>query len=524
MSQSPSGFADKIIVDRRKSYRNSDVRMAVRKTRDRLAEQGVSDPVFDRELLAINARSVLSGIPAIVLLIAMVAMVSAFAGMGTDMLVWAIASTAVLIGRGFLARRYLDTPADSRDLRRWTAAFLGTHLLLGLCWAWFALISCAACSGIDLMFFKALALLVAMAACVTINHNLRWSVLAEFGLPVAVFAAAHDGIFDPRGVLASAGLLIALLFFSYIAIRLSKASLATLSYRSENDALIAELEMARSISEEARRRAEEANLAKSRFLASMSHELRTPLNAILGFSEIMANEVLGPMQNENYKSYAGDINQSGQHLLKLINEILDLSRIEAGKQELNEEPLDLAAIVEDCIGLVRMKANQKNIRIEHAFEKNMPRLLADERSVRQVALNLLSNAVKFTPQGGAIKVKTGWTSSGGQYLSVRDNGPGIPEDEIPIVLSAFGQGSIAIKSAEQGTGLGLPIVQALMNMHGGVFKLKSKLRDGTEGLALFPASRVMDVLPATAVKARPPARTDREDEERARRAVAVGED
>jgi two-component system cell cycle sensor histidine kinase PleC len=126
----------------------------------------------------------------------------------------------------------------------------------------------------------------------------------------------------------------------------------------------------------------------------------------------------------------------------------------------------------------------------------MPRLFADERSVRQVALNLLSNAVKFTPSGGEIKVKTGWTASGGQYLSVKDNGPGIPEDEIPIVLSAFGQGSIAIKSAEQGTGLGLPIVQALMAMHDGVFKLKSKLREGTEAIALFPPTRVMDVLPA----------------------------
>ncbi|GAB4349017.1 MAG: HAMP domain-containing sensor histidine kinase [Oricola sp.] len=523
MSQSPSGFTDKIIVDRRKSYRNSDVRMAVRKTRDRLAEQGISDPGFDRELLAINARTALSGLPAIVLLIAMIAMVSAIFGMGANMIVWAIAATAIVIGRGFLARRYLATSRDTSSLRRWTTAFIATHVLLGLCWAWLAVIPCAACSGVDVLFFKGLALLVAMAACVTINHNLRWSVVAEFGLPVAVFAAAHDGIFDPRGIIASAGLVIALLFFSYIAIRLGKASLASLSYRSENDALIAELEMARSISEEARRRAEEANLAKSRFLASMSHELRTPLNAILGFSEVMANEVLGPLQNESYKAYANDINQSGQHLLKLINEILDLSRIEAGKQELNEEPLDLAAVVDDCIGLVRMKAGQKNIRIEHACETNMPRLLADERSVRQVALNLLSNAVKFTPQGGAITVKTGWTSSGGQYFSVRDNGPGIPEDEIPIVLSAFGQGSIAIKSAEQGTGLGLPIVQALMAMHDGVFRLKSKLREGTEGLAIFPASRVMDVLPATPVKARPIPHPELDERAAKRRPIAVGE-
>ena len=228
------------------------------------------------------------------------------------------------------------------------------------------------------------------------------------------------------------------------------------------------------------------------------------------------------MHNENYKAYARDINESGQHLLKLINEILDLSRIEAGKQELAEEPLQLVDIVKDCIGLVQMKAGQKNIRIVHAFETRMPRLLADERSVRQVALNLLSNAVKFTPSGGEIVVKAGWTASGGQYLSVRDNGPGIAEEEIPVVLSAFGQGAIAIKSAEQGTGLGLPIVQALMAMHGGVFKLKSKLREGTEAIAVFPASRVMDEMPAAPVMSGRKSRPRLAKGEFPRRPEAVG--
>ncbi|QKV17638.1 sensor histidine kinase [Oricola thermophila] len=524
MSHSPSGFTDKIIVDRRKSYRNSDVRKAVRKTRDRLAEKGISDPDFDQDLLIINARAVRSGTPAIILLIAMTAFAAAFFGMGANMLVWATVATAVVAARGQFASRFLATPRKAGEIGRWTALFFGFHFLLGLCWAWFAFSPCATCSEADTLTFKVMVLLVAMAASVTINHNLRWSVLAEFGLPIAVFAATHDGIFDPRGIMASASLLTALLFFSYIAVLLNKASLASLSYRSENDALIAELEMARSISEEARRRAEEANLAKSRFLASMSHELRTPLNAILGFSEVMANEVLGPMNNEHYKSYAKDINQSGQHLLKLINEILDLSRIEAGKQELHEEPLDLASVVDDCIGMVRMKANQKSIRIEQAFEKEMPRVLADERSVRQVTLNLLSNAVKFTPQGGTVKVKVGWTMSGGQYISVRDNGPGIPEDEIPVVLSAFGQGSIAIKSAEQGTGLGLPIVQALMAMHDGTFRLKSKLREGTEGLAIFPRARVMDVMPAAPVKTENSGRGTATPDHAKRQPIAVGQD
>ena len=288
----------------------------------------------------------------------------------------------------------------------------------------------------------------------------------------------------------------ALIFFIYITSRLHHANLKLLSYQTEKDDLIAELEVAKSLSDEARRRAEEANLAKSRFLASMSHELRTPLNAILGFSEVMATEVLGPLNNPLYKEYSGDIHRSGQHLLDLINEILDLSRIEAGKYELNEEVVSLLDLAEDCVGMVQLRAKAKNITIEEQFQPDLPAVWADEKAMRQVVLNLLSNAVKFTPQGGEIRVKVGWTAGGGQYVSIRDNGPGIPENEIPVVLSAFGQGSIAIKSAEQGTGLGLPIVQAILAKHGGEFKLKSKLREGTEVIAILPARRVLESLPA----------------------------
>jgi two-component system, cell cycle sensor histidine kinase PleC len=277
---------------------------------------------------------------------------------------------------------------------------------------------------------------------------------------------------------------------------LNTSARSALSFQSEKDNLIAALETAKAMSDEARRRAEESNLAKSRFLASMSHELRTPLNAILGFSEVMANEVLGPLPNQTYKDYASDIHGSGQHLLDLINEILDLSRIEAGKHQLSEEQVNLSHIADDCINMMQLRAKNKNLRIAQMFEPGLPPIWADEKAVRQVTLNLLSNAVKFTPTGGEITVKLGWTAGGGQYLSVIDNGPGIPEEEIPIVLAAFGQGSIAIKSAEQGTGLGLPIVQALMHMHGGGFELKSKLRLGTQAIATFPAARVMESLPA----------------------------
>jgi two-component system cell cycle sensor histidine kinase PleC len=266
--------------------------------------------------------------------------------------------------------------------------------------------------------------------------------------------------------------------------------------RAEKDRLIQELEDAKAQSDEARGRAEAANVAKSRFLATMSHELRTPLNAILGFSEVMKAEILGPMPNTTYKEYASDIHASGQHLLNLINEILDLSRIEAGRFELKEESISFAYTVEDCVRLMNLRAGSKGVTIKESYEEGMPTVWADERAIRQIALNLLSNAVKFTPAGGAIYVKVGWTAGGGQYLSVRDTGPGIPEDEIPTVLSSFGQGSNALKTAEQGAGLGLPIVRGMVDLHGGTFTFKSKLRVGTEVIVTFPAERVMQALPA----------------------------
>ena len=287
-------------------------------------------------------------------------------------------------------------------------------------------------------------------------------------------------------------------YFTLLAYRLYTSGLATLVARAEKDSLIAELEQSKAISDDARRRAEGSNIAKSQFLAQMSHELRTPLNAILGFSEVMNTEVFGPHHVAVYKEYSGDIHNSGQHLLGLINEILDLSRIEAGRYELNEEPVSLSAVVEDCHHLLTLRAQNRGINVHDVFEPDLPRLWADERALRQICLNLLSNAIKFTPSGGDIWLKVGWTAAGGQYMSVKDTGPGIPEEEIPVVLSSFGQGSNAIKSAEQGAGLGLPIAKNLVDMHGGTFTLKSKVRIGTELIATFPPERVMAALPPMA--------------------------
>jgi two-component system cell cycle sensor histidine kinase PleC len=341
---------------------------------------------------------------------------------------------------------------------------------------------------------KAVIILLAIAATALITSSLRGALIITFTLPVAAYALTGVSHWATVEAIMVGLLILSLPFFSYVAGQRNESALMLLSFRTEKDALIAELETAKAMSDEARRRAEEANLAKSRFLASMSHELRTPLNAVLGFSEVMANEVLGPMGNQTYREYARDIHDSGQHLLDLINEILDLSRIEAGRYQLNEEPLTLLTLVEDCCHMMELKARNKDIRITEEFETTLPRLYADERAVRQITLNLLSNAIKFTPTGGEVRVRIGWTAGGGQYLSIRDNGPGIPPEEIPVVLAAFGQGTIAIKSAEQGTGLGLPIVQGLLAIHGGEFQLNSKLREGTEAIAIFPPSRVMEAL------------------------------
>jgi two-component system cell cycle sensor histidine kinase PleC len=326
------------------------------------------------------------------------------------------------------------------------------------------------------------------------------SMLAS-SLPMAVFAATFPVTaaialdFTLQGTLRDYILAIMAVtaqgYFAVLAYRLYSTTLATLEARAEKDLLIGELEQAKAISDEARQRAEAANISKSRFLAQMSHELRTPLNAILGFSEVMKTEVFGEHSVPAYKEYSADIHNSGVHLLGLINEILDLSRIEAGRYELNEESIALIGIVEDCHHLLKLRATNRGITIHEVFEADLPRLWADERAVRQICLNLLSNAIKFTPQGGEIWLKAGWTASGGQYMSVKDTGPGIPEEEIPIVLASFGQGSNSIKSAEQGAGLGLPIAKSLVDLHGGTFVLKSKLRIGTEVVVTFPPERVV---------------------------------
>jgi PAS domain S-box-containing protein len=235
--------------------------------------------------------------------------------------------------------------------------------------------------------------------------------------------------------------------------------------------------------------AEFANRTKTEFLANMSHELRTPLNAILGFSEVIRDQMFGPV-TAKYTEYARDIHRSGAHLLDIINDILDLSKLEAGKLDLHESDVAIGKLVEECFLLIRNKAAESKVRLIDRVPERLPLLRADARAIKQVILNFLSNAVKFTPDGGRVTIAAKVCPKGLQ-ISVSDTGIGMTAEQIQIALSPFGQIDSKLARKHEGTGLGLPICRSLVELHGGTLDVTSKPNDGTTMTATFPAGRVL---------------------------------
>ena len=241
---------------------------------------------------------------------------------------------------------------------------------------------------------------------------------------------------------------------------------------------------------EAKTQSDMANRAKSEFLANMSHELRTPLNAIIGFSEIIKDEVLGPLGNKQYSDYVADIHTSGQRLLGIINEILDVARIEAGDRQINEGVIKMNDVVGSCIDFISDKAKAGKIKIANMTEQNIPNVIGEELAVKQVLLNLLGNAVKYTPEEGRITVSHELESNGRLRISITDTGTGMDEYEIEKALSPFGQNDSSHSRVESGAGLGLTLAKSLMGLHDGELELFSQKGIGTTATIIFPARRV----------------------------------
>ncbi|MGC9953390.1 MAG: PAS domain-containing sensor histidine kinase [Rhizomicrobium sp.] len=235
----------------------------------------------------------------------------------------------------------------------------------------------------------------------------------------------------------------------------------------------------------AQERAESANKAKSRFLANMSHELRTPLNAVIGFTDLMRQRTFGPLGNERYEEYATLIYDSGQLLLDLISDMLDMAKIEAGKLELNYERVDVNGTVEDCVRMLRDRAENNGLEFTLSLPEEPLFLIADKRAVKQVLLNLLTNAIKFTPAGGHVGVSVRY-GDGLATITVRDTGVGIPESQLPRLGNPFEQVNSDPMLAKGGSGLGLALVRALMEKHGGTLSIESEEGVGTTVRVTFP--------------------------------------
>jgi signal transduction histidine kinase len=248
--------------------------------------------------------------------------------------------------------------------------------------------------------------------------------------------------------------------------------------------------------------ADAASHAKTEFLANMSHELRTPLNAIIGFSEIIKLEMLGPLGTGRYRHYAQDIFDSGNHLLAVISDILDISKVEAGEFELYAEPTDLAEIVEQSLRLVRERAEAAGIGIDVTIDASLPQLLLDQRLIKQCLINLLSNAIKFSPEDGRVAVQAARGAEGSVLLSVADSGIGIAEDDIPSVLQPFSQVENAFSRRHEGTGLGLPLAKSFIEAHGGRLEIDSTVGHGTRVTLHIPPQRAIEA-PAPHLAAQP---------------------
>jgi two-component system cell cycle sensor histidine kinase PleC len=373
------------------------------------------------------------------------------------------------------------------DLTRWGRRFTLAQLAISTAWGLFPWLLWQGGDTTNHVYI--LLAVAATMASLLINRLGSMTMLVSGMAPIAVLTSARFLLHGEWLDLAIAALTPLYALHLYIdgkrfivrlkediRLRFQVQDMATALVRARDEALAKRYE------------AETSNAAKSAFLANMSHELRTPLNAILGFSEIIANQAMGHGAIDRYSDYARDIHHSGAHLLSLINDLLDVAKIEAGKMEIDPKPVDPRHVI-DAVG--RTMANRFAARRQHfaaALAPELPLLVADERALKQMLLNLVSNAAKFTPPGGHIALTCGMSRSGGMEFCVDDDGPGIPAQKLARIFQPFSQIDNRFDREAGGTGLGLALVQGLAQLHGGRAWLESEPGHGTRAFLYFPST------------------------------------
>ena len=390
---------------------------------------------------------------------------------------------------GVVAYTFLARAPDRLPSRNWGVRAAIGYGLFAVSWASLAFLFWRHGDDLNQMLILLLiaCTLAGNAALVGASKPLTIVGYSVYGIALVADPLREGGIiYDGLAVLAFGYVC----YLAYMSRQIYFTARDMLLLRDDKNELIEALARAKDESDRARERAEAASRAKSEFLANMSHELRTPLNAILGFSEMIFSNALGTNPSK-YKEYARHVHESGNHLLALVNDILDLAKIESGKLELRESDVDLGVIVTETVLLLGDQAAVAQLDLASEIESRLPMLRADGRALRQMLINLLSNAIKYTPPGGEVAVFAGLAASGEIVFGVRDTGIGIdPRDQLRV-FSSFGQGRHDVAVSDKGTGLGLSIVKGLCDAHGGRITLASELGQGTCVSIALPAARVI---------------------------------
>ncbi|CAN5442632.1 HAMP domain-containing sensor histidine kinase [soil metagenome] len=461
---------------------------------------------WERDLLTLFVRNQIRVAWAMPVLAALFAVVNMLWLPVTNVAIWLVAAAGCQAIQFYLCKDYLRGQGVGHSHGEWIGMLAASELMIASCWVT-PLYSFWNNVGELQHFYLIFTIMAAIGVRIMIAANFMPIVIAGTGFMACSVAIRCILQNDPVYAAVGAVTLALEIFFIQVAVRLQETARDMLIFRAQKERLITRLKSEKRAAEQARRRAEDASRAKSQFLATMSHELRTPLNAIMGFSEILSREMMGPHGVPVYRTYADDIHNSGNYLLTLINDILDLSRIEAGRHDLREEPVSLRASIEKAVHVIDLRLRQKSQTLEIDVPDDLPKLMADERALHQIWLNLISNAIKFSPQKGVISISAERADSGRLFVTVKDTGPGIPKRELAMATGAFLRGAYAKRKAIDGAGLGLAIVKGLINLHGGDLKLRSKPGKGTEASVSFPIERVLggprgEVLGATTVGSR----------------------